>query len=84
MMHGQPKVDGMKRRPCTGNAEVKFQMPVAIQGYARNAIPSLNAQRGEGVGELAGSFEIIGIGVPENLMGVDRNYFFLGKIFCCP
>ena len=81
---GRRKVDRMQRGPHAGNAEVKLQMAVAVQGDAGHAIPSLNAQRGEGIGELAGAFEIIGVGITEDFLGIDGDEFLFGEIFCRP
>ena len=84
MVRGQPEIHRVKRGPHAGDTEVKLQMAVAVQGDAGHAVALADAQRGQGVGELAGSLEVIGVGVAEGLTGVYGDQLFSGEVFRCP
>jgi hypothetical protein len=84
MVKRKPEINGMKSGTHAGHTEIELKMAVAVQGKAGHMIPFSNSQRVQGMGKLTGSFVIIPIGVSENLVGINGDNFFFGKIFGGP
>ena len=71
MMQGKPEVRRVQHRPHAGNAEIQFKVALVVQRDARHPVAPLDAERFKGVGELAGPFEKVPVGVAEDAAGVD-------------
>jgi hypothetical protein len=84
VVKGKPEINGMKSGAHAGHTEIELKMAVAVQGKTGHMTPFFNSQGVQGMGKLTGSFVIIPIGVSENLVGIDGDDFFFGKIFGGP
>jgi hypothetical protein len=81
---GKTDIDGMQYGAVAGNAEIKFQVAVVVEGKAGHTVAFFYAQCLEGMGQLTGSLKVIGIAVSKYLIGIYRYYFFSGIEPGCP
>ena len=85
MVQREAEVRGVQGGPHAGDAEVELQMPVVVQRHAGHVVAALYPEGLQGMGELAGPLEIIGVGVTEDfVIGIDGNHFLFREIFCRP
>ena len=85
MVQREAEIRGVQGGPHAGDAEVEFEVTVVVQGHAGHMIAALYPQELQGMGELAGPLEIIGVGVTEDfVVGIDGNHFLLREILRRP
>jgi len=73
---GQADVHGVEHGAVTGNAEIKLEVAMIIESETGYTVPAFDAQRLEGMGQLAGALVVVGITITKYLVGIYRNDLF--------